>query len=58
VIVVAPTVHAHGGRYAWRRVGTVPVLPDYLSAAIDDALNAEAAATAAEVGLPRRVPAV
>lgn len=34
IIVVAPSVHpkaAEGGRYQWRRVGPVPIVPDYLS---------------------------
>lgn len=49
VIVVAPSVHAEGGRYEWGRRGTVPALPGYLLAELPDALDAADAATDAQV---------
>lgn len=52
VIVVAPTEHqkaADGGRYSWERTGLLPVLPDEVAAMLPDALDADDAATDAEV---------
>jgi hypothetical protein len=37
VIVVAPSEHSNGGRYAWQRVGPVPVLPAGIAEALSDA---------------------
>ena len=39
VIVLAPTRHekaADGGAYAWRRTGTIPLLPDVIGATLPD----------------------
>jgi Bifunctional DNA primase/polymerase, N-terminal len=52
IVVVAPSDRekaAAGGRYLWQRTGLVPVLPDELSELLPDALDADDAATDAEV---------
>ncbi|MGN7247097.1 bifunctional DNA primase/polymerase [Janibacter anophelis] len=49
VIVVAPSVHADGGLYAWGRTGTVPDLPEALAQALPDGLASADVATDAEV---------
>ena len=49
VIIVAPSEHGEGGCYQWLRTGPVPVLPDYVAELLPDALDAEEAATDAQV---------
>ena len=52
IIVVAPSTHqkaAAGGRYVWQRTGPVPVLPAELAELLPDALDADDAATDADV---------
>ena len=52
IIVVSPSQHekaAAGGRYVWERTGPVPVLPAELAELLPDALDANDAATDAEV---------
>lgn len=50
VVVVAPSEHEDpDGLYAWGHVGPVPVLPEYLSKQLPDALGAAGAVTDTEV---------
>jgi hypothetical protein len=49
LIVVAPTVHAEGGRYEWGRTGALPRPPGYLLHELPDALDAADAATDEQV---------
>ena len=48
VIIVANSFHK-AGEYAWRRVGPVPEMPDYLADELPDVLATEDAATDAQV---------
>lgn len=52
VIIVAPSVHedaASGGLYAWQRTESVPVVPATIGDQLDDATDADAPATDAQV---------
>jgi hypothetical protein len=49
VIIVQPSEHGEGGRYQWLRTGSIPVLADYAADLLPDALDAEEAATDAQV---------
>lgn len=52
IIVVEPTVHSkaeQGGRYRWESTGIIPMLPDAIADLLPDAMNADDAATDAEV---------
>jgi len=49
VIIVAPSLHADGGRYQWKSAGVVPVLPAEIAEKLDDAPPAEDGATDAAV---------
>lgn len=49
LIVAAPTQHPDGGRYEWRRTGSLPVLPSYVADRLPDPEDAAQAATAADV---------
>jgi hypothetical protein len=49
VIIVQPSEHGEGGCYQWLRTGPVPILPDYVADLLPSALDAEEAATDAQV---------
>jgi hypothetical protein len=49
VIIVQPSEHGEGGCYQWLRTGPVPMLPDYVADLLPSALDAEEAATDAQV---------
>ncbi len=49
IVVVAPSRHSGGGRYAWIRTGPVPMLPARLAAALPDSTTPQDAAADAEV---------
>jgi hypothetical protein len=51
VIIVQPSEHGEGGRYQWLRTGPIPVLPDYVADLLPSALDAEEAATDAQVAV-------
>lgn len=49
IIIVAPSRHAAGGEYRWVRAGTVPELPDEISALLGDASPASDVAAGEQV---------